>query len=92
MNFTELWSKIAADLERARKTLRDECEDDSLIRQYNEFLEHNELELACDMLEAYGENNPVKPEFWRALRDAAAKMQLSDPGHRYERWMIMPDK
>jgi hypothetical protein len=89
MELKKLWARIEADLERARKILPDECEHDSFIRQYNEFLEHNELELACDMLEAYAENHPVKPDFWRALRDAAAKMQLSDRAKKYE-WMTMP--
>jgi hypothetical protein len=33
---------------------------------------------ACDMLESYAENEKVSKEIWLALRDAAAKMQLSE--------------
>ena len=92
MNLAELWARIEADLERARKTLPNESEDDNLIRQFREFLENNELGLACDMLEAYADNNSVKAEFWQALRDAAAKMQLADRVERYERRMTSRDK
>jgi Fic family protein len=58
--------------------------DHPAIRQYEEFLNHNELELACDMLESYGEKHPVSREFWLALHDVAAKMQLGDAVARYE--------
>ena len=58
--------------------------DHPAIRQYEEFLDHNELELACDMLESFGDKHTVTREFWVALRDAAAKMQLGDAVARYE--------
>lgn len=79
----ELWKKIDADLRRARGTLPPEADADNSIREYQEFLDHNELELACDMLEAYAEEHPVSREFWLALRDASAKMQLNDRATRY---------
>ena len=44
-----------------------------------EFLSPNELEIACDMLELYAQRQTLGREFWIALRDAAAKMELS--GH-----------
>jgi hypothetical protein len=52
--------------------------------EYEKFLNHNELELACEMLEAYAENQTVSQDFWLALRDAAAKMQLADRARRYK--------
>jgi len=81
----EVWVLVEADLTRARRTLPDAATNDIAILEYQEFLDHNELELACDMLEAYAENNLVSEEFWLALRDAAAKMQLSEHARRYER-------
>ena len=72
----KLWALIEADLYEARSTLPDDAASHPAIRQYEEFLEHNELELACDMLEAYAEENRVSKEFWIALHDAAAKMRL----------------
>jgi hypothetical protein len=79
----ELWRKIDADLRRARGTLPPAAESGSMIREYQDFLDHNELELACDMLEAYAEDHPVSREFWLALRDASVKMQLHDRAARY---------
>jgi hypothetical protein len=80
----KLWQKIAADLLRARGTLPPEAEANDAVRQYQEFLDHNELELACDMLAAYAEVHPVSREFWLALRDASVKMQLHDRATQYD--------
>lgn len=80
----ELWKKINADLRRARGMLPPEAKNESAVREYQEFLDHNELELACDMLEVYAEAHPVSREFWLALRDASVKMKLLDRATRYE--------
>jgi hypothetical protein len=80
----ELWKRIGADLRRARNTLAPEADGDEAIREYQEFLDHNELELACDMLEAYAEEHRVTRDFWLALRDASLKMQLHDRAARYD--------
>ncbi len=84
MNLWDLWKLIEADLVRARNTLPDSAVSDRDVQEYQEFLDHNELELACDMLEAYAEEHPVTREFWLALRDAATKMELSEHVQRYE--------
>lgn len=76
MDLPEQWALIEADLERARSTLPQEAASSEPVRYYQEFLQHNELELACDMLEAYAEDHQVSKEFWIALRDAATKMKL----------------
>jgi hypothetical protein len=55
------------------------------IREYQEFIDHNELQLACEMLETSAADHAVSGEFWSALRDAAAKMQLLDHADRYGR-------
>lgn len=54
------------------------------ICQYEEFLDHNELELACDALETGADGQLVGKVFWIALRDAARKMKLLDRAARYE--------
>ena len=84
MDFSSVWAFVEADLKRARNALPESAASHESIRQYNEFLAHNELELACGMLEAYAEECPVNRGFWLALRDAAEKMQLSDDAARYE--------
>jgi hypothetical protein len=63
MDSTSLWTLIETNLSHARKTLPESAGN------------HNELELACDMLEAYAKDSRVSQEFWFALRDAAAKME-----------------
>jgi len=83
MDLPELWALIETDLARARGTLPEDALNHKAIRAYQEFLDHNELELACDMLEAYAEDHQVSREFWLALRDAAVKMQLPS-ATRYE--------
>jgi hypothetical protein len=76
MDLSKLWVFIEADLARARNTLPEDALCHEAVRNYQEFLDHNELELACDMLEAYAKEHPVKRGFWLALRDAATKMHL----------------
>ena len=84
MDLPKLWAQIRADLEQARITLLNDAANDKLMSHYEEFLSHNELELACDMLESYAESHRVAKEFWVALRDAATKMELYDRARRYE--------
>ena len=85
MNNWDLWKLIEADLERARRTLPAELASDRALVEYQEFLDHNELELACDVLEAYAEDHPVSREFWLALLAAAEKMKLSATADRFRR-------
>jgi hypothetical protein len=83
MDLPKLWASVKADLARARSTLPEDAVGHEAIRFYQEFLDHNELELACDMLDEYADDHPVSKEFWSALRDAAVKMQLPTAS-RYE--------
>jgi len=83
MDLSEEWRQISADLGRARSTLPNDAANHEAISQYEEFMSHNELELACDMLESYAETHSVSKEFWLSLRDAATKMELYDRERRY---------
>lgn len=83
MNLHTRWHSISIDLSRARSSLPSAAESDPSIQQYQHYLEHNELELACDMLEEYAAHRDVDKEFWAALRDAASKMQLVTRAERY---------
>jgi hypothetical protein len=53
MDLPKLWAFIEADLARARSALPGDALSHKAVRDYQEFLDHNELELACDMLEAF---------------------------------------
>jgi hypothetical protein len=83
MNQRDLWAAIECDLTNARQMLRSDAAKNEAIRRYQEFIEHNELELACDALESYANENPVPIAFWIALRDAAMKMNLLDNAARF---------
>src|SRR5262245_6049835 len=89
MDLSEEWRQVSADLGRARSTLPNDAANHEVISQYEEFLSHNELELACDLLESYAETHKVSKEFWLALRDAATKMELYDRARRYMERMRM---
>jgi hypothetical protein len=91
MDLPKLWARIRADLEQTRSTFRNDAANDKAIWQYEEFLSHNELELACDMLESYAETHSVNKEFWLALRDAAEKMELYGRARRNERIANSPE-
>jgi hypothetical protein len=58
------------------KHAADDAAGHKAIHHYQDFLDHNELELACDMLELYAEDHRISREFWLALRDAPVKMEL----------------
>ncbi len=81
----KLWGLVKADLHRARNLLPDSSANQQSLHYYHEFVEHNELELACDALEESAGDRAVSREFWLALRDAATEMQLGGNAARYER-------
>ena len=87
MNQPNQYAEIECDLRHARQMLRSDAADDEEIKRYQEFIEHNELELACDALESYANVNPVPVAFWIALRAAAVKMNLPDNAARFQKRM-----
>ena len=74
------WKTTETLLERARRALPvgHEQEYAALLTQYHEFLEHNELELALDILEELGHLISARGGFWRDLERAAKNMGLVD--------------
>jgi len=77
------WRTTETLLARARDALPDapahhEQEYARLLAQYREFLEHNELVLALDILEELGHLVPARGGFWRDLERAAKNMGLVD--------------
>jgi hypothetical protein len=83
--YLNLWASVKLDLARARNTLPGNAVSDPLICRFQECIDHNELELACDMLEDYAEVHTVSNDLWLALRDATTEMELPDRAMRYER-------
>jgi hypothetical protein len=74
------WKVTETLLERARHALpaHHGQEYATLLTQYREFLEHNELELALDILEELGHLISARGGFWRDLERAAENMGLGD--------------
>jgi hypothetical protein len=48
------------------------------LHNYDEWLAHNELELAFDELENIGNGGPVSRKFWLEMLAAAESMKLQD--------------
>jgi hypothetical protein len=53
-----------------------------MLAQFEEFLDHNELELAWDVLAEVAEHSAVPAEGWRKLARAATLMRLPDKERR----------
>lgn len=60
----------------------DSTKEIGTLDAYNEYLEHNELELALDQLEGLGELNAVAPAYWKNLANAAETMDLHERATR----------
>ncbi len=84
MNSLELqnsWSITKEYLKNALELLPKNSipgEEGQSIKQYQEYLVHNELELALDELAALGEANDCSSNFWNFLILAADNMNLKD--------------
>jgi hypothetical protein len=59
--------------------------DGGTLAQYQNFLEHNELELALDELADVGVANAPSADFWRKLCRAAQNMGLTEHVAKFER-------
>jgi hypothetical protein len=73
----ELWKAVRQDFDRAIQLLPSPViEEDGSVARLIEWLDHNELGLALDELEALGDVNQVPPDYWRLLATAAQRMGL----------------
>lgn len=73
----ESWAHTRADLDRARAFLP--AAEFGLV---DEWLDHNELGLALEALEALGDERSVPAAFWAALVAAAERMKLAEHAAR----------
>lgn len=83
VNLQKSWKVTATLLERARRALpaptgEQERACSSLLAEYKNFFEHNELGLAFDTLEQLGHLVSCRGGFWRDLERAAENMGLMD--------------
>jgi hypothetical protein len=87
-DLAKLWAEIKLDLQQARSTLSHQADKDPAINEYQEYLDHNEFELASDALRAYAEDHQVSRDFWRSMWNAATKMKLKDQAEFYKSKMV----
>jgi hypothetical protein len=81
-----LWAAVRRDFDRARALLPSPpAEAEGSAARLAEWLDHNELELALDELEALGEDNAALPAYWEHLRSAAERMGLAEHVARLSR-------
>lgn len=78
------WATTRMHLAVARGTLGELTAIDSVtaLAESQEFLEHNELDLAMESLAAAG-TPEANPAFWRSLADAASSMGIVEPANEY---------
>jgi hypothetical protein len=79
----QLWADVRRDFDRARALLPvPAAEVEGSAARLAEWLDHNELELALNELEAMGEDNSAPPGYWEHLRSAAERMGLAEHAAR----------
>jgi hypothetical protein len=87
------WQRTEALLADARSHLPEEAlhEFQEKIAEYTEFIEHNELGLACDTLEYIAMEVEQCPKtVFELLACAAENMGLHDQKHRLEKRLLNP--
>jgi hypothetical protein len=83
-----LWAEISKLLRNARAELPENAGVSTggvprgplagTLKEFEEFLEHNELELAWDALAQVAEQLAAPPSIWQKMERAAKLMQLPD--------------
>ena len=76
------WIYVKSTLEFAKYLLSNEIADLNFV-QFEEYLNHNELESAIAELAAIGEKSTNALGFWRRMRDAALKLELESRAERF---------
>jgi hypothetical protein len=82
------WRKTTKHLEAAKRQLPKNVADSQegwSLQQYEDYLSHNELELAFDELDGLGSENQVGAGFWKELQAAAEIMELREKAARCKR-------
>ncbi len=80
MNFEKSWAITRKHLEKARSFLPTypiQTDITESIEAYQDFIDHNEFELAMGQLEGLGEVHPCPKAFWKELKLAAQNMGLA---------------
>ncbi|HGS4984503.1 TPA: hypothetical protein ACMDSY_004500 [Vibrio parahaemolyticus] len=88
MNLEKSWKITIKYLNAARRKLPEEMffsEAKEAEKDFNEYLKHNELELAMNALDDMGILSNAPDEFWLDLELAASNMGLLADAERFNR-------
>ncbi len=84
----ESWSKTEQFLLKAKSfTSKNSSDDGELLKDFDEFIEHNELGLAYDQLIYLSESVNFPKDFWKEMLSAAKEMRLEDEIKRCESFL-----
>ncbi len=89
------WSVTRSHLANAHHLLPEQLRDSDegwSVERYEEWLDHNELELALEELGGLGDENDVATAFWAELLAAAENMGLAQHVERYKERLAGPGK
>ncbi|MGF1770290.1 hypothetical protein L4D06_23270 [Enterovibrio makurazakiensis] len=88
MDLEKSWKITIVHLKAARSTLLEHmlfAKANEVEKEFDEYLEHNELELAMNALDYVGTLSKAPDEFWFNLELAALNMGLVVDAERYNR-------
>ena len=77
------WKVTATNLRRARQMLPENIAAEQIV-EFEQYLDHNELGLAMDVLESIGRSCDCPGGFWRNMQRAAETMKLTDRFNQYQ--------
>ena len=75
------WRVTCKWLRRAEAMIRQECDEEVIskwLHEFEEFIEHNELECALNMLEEACERFTPSSDVWSLMAEAASSMKLEE--------------
>jgi hypothetical protein len=77
---SESWAVTRKHLTEAIQYLPEELQTEEKLKNYNEYMAHNELELSLDALIDLVEEItlPIQAAFWKHLQAAAVEMKLQE--------------
>lgn len=87
--YQEHWNEAISLLKQAREILgqSDGSVDHVEDAQFQEYLSHNELELALDEIESLSDDFELPMEFWQLILRAANRMGLKEHSKRYMKFL-----
>jgi hypothetical protein len=84
------WERTRGHLSRAWAELPSGHSSD--LDYYYEFLDHNELGLAMEVLAEVGVKRGCSGAVWLALSDAATEMKMQQESHKFKHWAAEPEE